>query len=64
MMVELLLTRHLRDLMKAKIIAIRLFKREGDINKILSQSGNISDPCFAGKSNHGFGGVNGYFSDR
>src|SRR5689334_2125722 len=36
MVIVLLLPRHLRDLLKAKVIGIRHFKRETDVNKILT----------------------------
>ena len=57
MMIELLLPRHLRDLMKTKIVRVGLCKRKRNIDKIFPQPCNICNPGPARKGDHGFGGM-------
>ncbi len=62
MVIELLLARNLCNFMKAKVIVKRFFKGKCNVNKIPSQSCDISDPGLDSKSNHRFCRMNRYFT--
>jgi hypothetical protein len=57
MVVELVGTRHLRDLVEAEIVFVWSLKRENNIHEIFAQPGYPGDPRGGGDGDHGFGWV-------
>lgn len=58
-MIELpVISRDLSNLLKAKVVGIRFFKRKDHVDEVLSQLGNIGDPFSGGcDTDHGLGWV-------